>query len=246
MQDIAWITLLGLIAGVAGTGAGGLLALTVHRPKPKLLSLVLGFSAGIMLAIVFGELVPEAFANGGVFWGVMGLLSGVAVLLLLDLLMPHYYMSDCDRANRFVRAGLLLGLGIAMHNFPEGLAIGASYMHEKNLGLVVALIIALHNLPEGMAMAAPMCLGRVRASHVIGATALAGLPMGIGALVGGAAGQVSPHIVALALGFAAGAMLYVTSDELMPNAQELAGGGHSATFGVVLGGIVGILLSLLS
>jgi ZIP family zinc transporter len=128
-----------------------------------------------------------------------------------------------------------------MHNLPEGIAIGASYVASPALGFTLALTIALHNIPEGIAMACPLCAGGMRLRWILLYTAMAGLPMGLGAFIGASLGFISPLFLSLALGFAAGAMLYIIFGELIPGAQN-SGNGHAGTFGAVFGTVAGILL----
>ncbi len=241
-MQLGMVVLIGLVAGVLGTGGGGLVALLTHRRMKLPLSGLLGVSAGVMLAVVFSELIPEAIEEGGFAFGMGGLLLGVLLMLLLDFVLPHMHMSGSTDANsRFVRVGILMGLGIALHNFPEGLAIGTSLMHDPSLGMTLAVVIAMHNFPEGMAMAIPLSAGQLPALKVWGYTLLAGVPMGLGAFAGGVLGRISPNALALGLGFAAGAMLYITCDELIPGAHEHAE-GHSATFGIVVGVLIGVAI----
>ena len=242
-MELGMIVLVGLAAGVLGTGSGGLLAILSHRRMKMSLGTLLGLSGGVMLAVVFYELIPEALEEGGFLVGMSGLLLGVALMLMIDVLLPHVHLSGNEDKGRagFVRTGMLLGMGIALHNLPEGLAIGTSLVHDESLGLTLAAVIALHNLPEGMAMAIPLSAGRLSPLKVWGYTLLAGLPMGVGALFGGMFGRISPMVLSIGLGFAAGAMLYITCDELIPGAQEHAK-GHSATFGLVVGVLIGLAL----
>ncbi|AEE91001.1 Zinc/iron permease [Tepidanaerobacter acetatoxydans Re1] len=246
-MEVLNITLKGTLAGVFGTGLGGLLIVLLGKPRKTVLSSVIALSGGIMLSVVFSDLLPEAIKMGGPFSAFIGLLMGVVFLLLLDLYLPHCHFQsgtdgDCKQA-RYMRASILIGLGIAMHNFPEGLAIGAGYAASEELGLSLTFIIGLQNVPEGMAMAGPMKAGFLSNLSILLWTALAGVPMGIGAFCGALAGGVSSLILSLSLGFAAGAMLYVVFDELLPEADELSK-GHSATFGAILGIIIGLMVSL--
>ncbi|HED24776.1 MAG TPA: ZIP family metal transporter [Firmicutes bacterium] len=242
MNEILRITLIGLAAGVVGTGSGTIIALFVKNPGKAMLGFILGFAGGIMLAIVLNDLLPEAVDAGNFVTAFSGLLVGAVFILLLDLKMPHFHFFETtEELTRFIRTGTILGLGIAMHNLPEGIAIGASYVASPALGFTLALTIALHNIPEGIAMACPLCVGGMRVRWILLYTAMAGLPMGLGALIGSSLGAVSPLFLSLSLGFAAGAMLYIIFGELIPGAQD-SGRGHAGTFGAVFGTIAGILL----
>jgi len=244
MPTVLAATIIGMVAGVGGTGLGGLVSSVFRCVSSRVFSVILGFSAGVMLAVVGFDLMPEAIDAGGLEFAILGIVAGVFLISMLDRL-PHTHFLATDReSSRFIKAGVIVGLGIAMHNLPEGLAIGAGYYSDEALGIGLGLVIAVHNFPEGMAMACPMILGGMRPSRVIAATALAGLPMGIGALLGAILGAMSPAWLSISLGFAAGAMLFVTCDELIPDAQELAH-GHSGTYGIVAGVVAGIIFTSL-
>lgn len=243
ISTILIVSLIGLLVGTIGTGLGGAVALLFRRPGEGTLSLMLALSAGLMLAVVFMDLAAEAFRVAPFFWGAAGIVTGVAFIACLDLVLPHFHGAGGEgEGTRYLRTGLLLGLGIAMHNLPEGLAIGAGYAHAQSLGAGIAILIGLQNLPEGVAMSVPLCMGGVCRRRVLGASILAGVPMGLGALLGIAFGALSPKILALALGFAGGAMLYITCDEMIPEAQRQAK-GHSGTFGIVAGAVIGMAIS---
>ncbi len=242
MNEILSITLIGLAAGVLGTGSGTLIALFVRNPSRATLSFILGFAGGIMLAIVLTDLLPEAVEAGTFFSAFSGLLFGAIFILLIDRRLPHFHFFEtADELTRYIRTGTILGLGIAMHNLPEGIAIGASYAASPALGFALAVTIALHNIPEGIAMACPLCAGGMRLRWILIYTAVAGVPMGIGAFIGASLGFISPFVLSLALGFAGGAMLYIIFGELIPEAQN-AGKGHAGTFGALFGTIAGFIL----
>lgn len=247
-------TVIGFLAGILGTGAGGVLALWFDLRGQKSLSFLLAASGGVMISISLVELVPEAIEVGSKGWAAVGLLLGTLSLFVLDMLLPHTHNAlvragkgrergayHGQRMTKLVSMGLLIGLGIAIHNVPEGLAIGAAYAHEKSLGAGVAFLIAAQNVPEGMAMAVPLKAGKVRMLDVILYTMAAGLPMGLGALAGAAFGAISPPFLSISLGFAAGAMMYVVSDELIPEAH-LCGSEQYPTIGLVTGIFIGIIV----
>jgi zinc transporter, ZIP family len=242
VENTLMITLIGLGAGVIGTGSGAIIALFVKSPSKAMLGFILGFAGGIMLAIVLTDLLPESIESGSFISAIAGLLLGALFILFLDLKIPHFHLFETtEELARFIRTGTILGLGIAMHNLPEGIAIGASYIASPSLGFTLAFTIALHNIPEGIAMACPLCAGGMRLRWILFYTAMAGLPMGLGAFIGASLGSISPLILSVSLGFAGGAMLYIIFGELIPGAQN-SGSGHAGTFGAVFGTIAGILL----
>jgi len=246
MSVIMVATLVGFMAGGLGSLGGGLVTVALGRFGEKWLSMMMGFSAGIMIAVVCFDLMPEAIHAGSMSLGLMGLLLGAISLLLVDLYIPHSHGTSEEKTKtaKFLRAGVLLAIGMTMHSIPEGLAVGAGYAIDNLHGLKLAVLIGIQKLPEGMAVCTPIMLGGVKRFKSLGCTVAAGLPVGIGAFIGVVAGNMSPLALSLSLGFAAGAMLFITCDSLIPDAQELAS-GHSATISMVVGVITGIFISSL-
>lgn len=244
MRYLLLVTLVGLLSGVIGTAGGGLAVVFVRKIENRLLGILLGVSAGIMASISFMELIPEAIEEGTIFSAVFGIMIGIFIIGFLDLKFPHRHFSFSKDGNtkkgRYLKTGILLSIGIALHNLPEGVAIGTSMMVSFQVGLSIAVLMAIHNFPEGMAVGAAMCVGGVKASKVIGIAALAGVPMGIGAFIGGLLGGVSDWALSVSLGFAAGAMLYIVFDELIPDAHRKAK-GHYAIGGILAGILIGII-----
>jgi zinc transporter, ZIP family len=137
--------------------------------------------------------------------------------------------------------GILLGVGIGVHNFPEGVALGTTYIACKALSnwLSLALLMAIHNIPEGMVVAAAFKLGKVKRLRIILALVCVEIPMALGGTVGAFLGQLSPFMVSFALSFAGGAMILLVGKELLPMAKKLAG-----FFWVGSGFAVGILMGI--
>ena len=245
MNTVISSTLLGFVVGIVGTGAGGVAAIMLKRPSRRFMGTVLGLAGGLMIAIVCFELLPEAFEMAGLTTGIAGIILGVVLVTIIDLLVPDRDFTQRNiRDWGYIRAGIILGLGIAVHNFPEGLAIGSGLAVDLRLGLSLALAIGFHNMPEGLAMAMPMMIGGYSRARVLVATVIAGVPMGFGAFVGMLLGEISPQLVSLCLSFAGGTMLYITCGELIPKSQNVYRGRASA-FGIILGIIAGIALSAL-
>ena len=247
--DIIHATFVGALSGVLGTGAGGLLILLVNFGAGAGLSFLLAASGGIMISISLMELIPEAVEVGSKGWAALGLLLGVIILFVLDMVLPHAHSSLVVRAKSGVyhgksRLNLPACIGLESRcTICRRISHRCSYAHQQSLGLGVALIIALHNIPEGMAMAVPLRAGGMGRGSVVLSTMLAGLPLGVGAFLGAWVGQVSPTVLSVCLGFAAGAMMYVVSDELIPEAHFCARGEYP-TIGLVAGILLGVLLTL--
>lgn len=238
------VTGYGLAAGILGTGLGGAIAYFLPKPKPAAYSTALGLAAGIMLSIIFLELTVESLAITNLSITTLGLVLGLFSFLLLDSRIPHHHPvlaeNHRDKSDECFRKGTLLAIGIALHNIPEGLAIGAGYAASEHMGFVLALVIGLHNIPEGMVVALPMKAAGKDYHGLIAAIA-AGAPMGIGALIGASIGNISPFFLGISLSYAAGAMLYIVCDELIPDAFSNTE-GHGAILGIGIGVILGLLL----
>lgn len=238
MQDLFIISALAGLATALGAG----LVIVVGKPSTKLLSLMLGFAAGVMLAVITLELLPEAIELGGIYNAVLGFLVGVALLYLLDLYIPHLHIG-CNgnpQQQQLLRVGYLIFLGIAAHNLAEGLAIGAGLFASHSLGVAIAIAIALHNIPEGMATAVPLSMGGMGKLKLLGLMVVAGLMTAVGALIGGFAFQQAANLVGASLGLAAGAMFYIVGDELIPQARCYH--HHHANLGLVAGFLLGVFL----
>ncbi len=231
------------VVGIIGTGAGGLIVACLGTPTKRTLSFLLGLAGGVMVSVVAFDLMPEAFETGGTAVSLAGFLAGCAATMAIDLILPHMHHVSADRASsKLARAAVVVAVGIAMHNIPEGLAVGAGLTAGTHIGVQVALMIFLHNVPEGVAVAGPLkALGR-GAFAIIIATCQAGAPTLVGGLIGALIGGVSPAVLAACMSFAAGAMLFITFDELIPDSQQLAV-NHSGTLGAVAGVIANIVIS---
>lgn len=247
-NTILQITLIGLISGVLGTALGGLFGVILNISKGNRLSVIMGFAAGIMMTIVFLELVEETIKMNLAEWGVIGLAVGVVVFLIIDLVIPHHHPHSQDgMSSTYLKKGTLMTLGIGLHNLPEGLAIGAGFAASQDLGFTLAIVIAIHNIPEGLAVATPLIMANISRFKVLLITAAAGFPMAVGALVGVLIGNISPVFLAASLGFAGGAMLYIVCDELIPDAYNIARSEHYPIMGILFGVVIGtILISLVS
>ncbi len=141
-----------------------------------------------------------------------------------------------------LRTGLLVGLGIAIHNTPEGIAVGAGYAHTPSFGIFIATAITLHNIPEGVATALPLYKSGMSKRRAAGFAFLSGLTEPIGALLAGLVLTTFNALIPAALAFAGGVMVFITLDELIPMARE-HGHQHYTAIGIILGAVFVFILS---
>ncbi len=141
-----------------------------------------------------------------------------------------------------LQSGVLLAIGITIHNLPEGIAVGAGYMHMPQFGMFIALAILLHNIPEGIATALPLCQGGLRRRDAFLVAVLSGLAEPLGALAAASFLMNFQFLIPGSLAFAGGVMMFITLDELIPVARE-HGHQHSVAAGIILGSIFVFLLS---
>lgn len=244
MEHLIKVTIVGLVSGLAGTSIGGLMAFFVNRLTNRLLSTILEFSAGLMTSIVCFELIPQAFDLGGIPLTFIGIFSGIlGVLLIESLIQKSPKLKKGNRNSGLLRTGIMVGIGIALHNFPEGLAVGSGFEASVSLGLTITAAIILHDIPEGIAIAVPMRAGGVSRKRAFMYTVLSGLPMGLGALLGALLGEISQQFISGCLGFAGGAMLYIVFAELVPESKKLYL-GRLSSLGNIFGFICGIIISV--
>ncbi|HEY8463306.1 MAG TPA: hypothetical protein VIM29_04670 [Bacillota bacterium] len=223
-MSIVVAALIGLVAGISGTLLGGLL-ICYFGSSLSQQSFLLGISGGIMAAVVLFDLWPEALHHGSILSTMVGVFFGWLLIVKFELalnLIPGYRRRNYAR---FVKLGVLLGVGIGSHNFPEGVALGTTYAVSRNVWdwLGLALLMAAHNIPEGMVMASAFKLGKVRFTKIIFLLFAVELPMAVGGSCGALLGGISGVMVSTSLGFAGGAMLILVFRDLLPLAKQLAG-----------------------
>jgi len=225
-------------AGLA-TGIGALPVFFCRSASPKLLDGLLGFSAGIMLGATSFSLVLPSIRLGGLWVASMGVMSGGAFLGLANRLIPHIHnFSGAEGLPLSFSRVWLFVLAITIHNFPEGLSVGAGFGRgELGEGLGLAMGIGFQNMPEGMAVAFALLRERYSPFRAFGYATLTGLVEPIGGLLGVTIVTLAQSLLPWGLAFAGGAMLFVISNEIIPETHR---GGHplEATFGVLSGFVV--------
>lgn len=247
MSGILKTTLLGLFFGTFGTTIGGILGIVIKRNSNKFLSFILSFASGLMMSIICFDLIPEALGISSIYSIIFGILIGIVSMIFCDIIVQSKFNKKEEKyksKNDLLRTGIIVSIGLAIHNFPEGLAIGSGFEASLRLGMGLAIAICLHDIPEGISMAVPMKNGGMKKSKVIFYVLLSGITTGIGAFFGAIIGSISETVIATCLSFAAGAMLYIVSGELIPESNKLYK-GRMSSIGNMIGFIIGIFATAL-
>ena len=231
--------------GVGGaTVFGTVLGFLFKNISHKFSDIILSFAAGVMLAAaVMGLVLPSLEYGGkyGIFYTVTGVFAGALCVNLFDKLVPHLHrLSGVDQEShpadtQKLNKVLLFVTAIAIHNLPEGIAAGVGFGSGNNAeALTVAGGIALQNIPEGMVIVGPMLAAGMKPSRTFLIAAATGIVEVLGTLLGFFAVSLSTAILPFALAFAGGTMLYVISDEMIPETHA-HGSERGATYSLLVG-----------
>lgn len=241
MNNIGVISFYGLIFGIVGTTLGGILGSFISLKSNKSLGFILEFAAGLMTAVICFDLIPETLNISNVSVCIIGIFIGIITMIFCNNIVDKIYSNQKKlKRNTLLKTGIIIAIGLAVHNFPEGLAIGAGFEASNSLGFKLAIAIALHDVPEGISIALPLKNGGSSKLKSIIITTLSGLTTGLGAFFGAIVGNISPILIGISLAFAAGAMLYIVSCELIPESKSIYK-GRFASLGNILGILVGII-----
>ena len=189
MNGIAEIGILGLIFGMIVTTFGGIIGAFLDINSNKFVSFILEIAAGLMTSVICFDLIPESIEYSGITGVILGIFLGVCMMFFCNDFVNRKISrkSNIKLAKNsnidLLKVGLIVGIGLAIHNFPEGLAIGSGFEASEKLGLSLAIAICFHDVPEGLAMAIPLKQGGFGKVKVIIYTAISGISTGIGALV---------------------------------------------------------------
>lgn len=235
--------ILGFVFGGIGTGLGGLLSILIYKPSDRLVSGILSYAAGIMIAVTSFELMPEAYKIGGFFIVTLGLALGLLIVFAAKDMVPADRLKQYKgKKLSYIKMSIIIIISLSLHNFPEGVAVGSSYVYSGDLGIKIGILIAAHDIPEGISVGIPLILAGLSPVYVLLLTLLTGLPTALGAVFGAWVGGLSDYFIAFCLSAAASSMLYVSANELIPEAYILHRGKSSSVF-LLLGFMTGCYLS---
>lgn len=145
------ISLLGLFFGTIGTTLGGIIGIFLKKNSNKFLSFILSFASGLMLAVICFDLIPEAIEISSIYSTVLGIILGIVIMMICDSVVQSKFNTQkiASKQAGLLKTGIIVGIGLALHNIPEGLAIGSGFDSSTELGFSLAIAICLHDIPEG-------------------------------------------------------------------------------------------------
>ena len=257
--NVGLALLLTALAGLS-TGIGSVIGLIVGRPKPSFLAVALGFSAGVMIYISFAELLRTGIDEIGFGAANLAFFAGMGFIALVDRLVPHEHghedghehgAAEPDGAGArpaVMRVGMITALGIAIHNFPEGMVVfGSAAGGDVALGVAIAVAVAIHNIPEGIAVSVPIFYATGSRRKAFTYSLLSGVSEPVGALIGYAIllPFISPTLMSGLRSGVAGIMVYISLDALLPLAHRY-GQEYVVITGIVAGmGVMAFSLFML-
>lgn len=200
---------------------GTVIALCLKNISKKVLAVILGFAAGIMLSMTTSDLLPVALSHGSVLYCALGILLGVGLMIVIDkffFTVDRFKGTDTD--NNYMKIGLFIAASVALHNLPEGIALGAGFEVAHEIGFAMALAIALHNVPEGIGIGAPLKLAKMKPVYIFLVALVVALFTLVGTLISFLFTNMTGNMLAVFMGFSAGSMLYIISDELIPEGHK--------------------------
>lgn len=228
---VALLTTLGSLPGLLGV-----------RISDKGIDIGLSFSAGVMIVASFTSLLLPAIEIGtGFLPVVLGFLCGTFLIMMLDYFLPHeHFVKGYEgpvHLRSKVKTAWLVALAIIIHNFPEGMAIGASTAFDLKEGVLMAIAIGIQDMPEGFAVAFPIAVVRKKARLALLVSLLSGLSETLMSVITALLASVFSSLLPFFLSLAAGAMIYVVSHEIIPETHR-KGHARSSTLGLILGFLI--------
>lgn len=225
------------VVSLLGTLIGSSIGLLIKKPSRRLLGVLIGFAAGIMLSVVVFDLIPECIKKWSFYSTIITIIIGIAIITFTDKLTSK----GNKHSNKHLQIALLTAIGLMLHNFPEGIIMGCGFIVGGSLGVKMCILIAVHDIPEGIAVAAPMVASRVDPIKIFIYTALTALPTAFGATIGIFIGGISESVLGTSLGLASGIMLYVVCGKMIPEANAIWS-GVTSTLGILLGFLLGLAM----
>lgn len=236
--------IISLLSGVIGITLGVIFAYIIANRGRRFEAALSGFTGGLMLSIIYIDVLPEAFNHAGLWLSLLGIFIGVIILLWIEGIIDKKLTKNHTKQlkNSYLKTAMLISIALAFHNIPEGIAIGSLLSYSLHKGLKFGMIITIHNIPEGMMIAIPMKKSDISIIKNIFISFAISLFMGIGGFIGCILSSVSNVFMAISLGVAAGIMLYITCSEILIKCSN-KWKGRSVIISLIIGTLIGIIIS---
>ncbi|MEM1896386.1 MAG: ZIP family metal transporter [Ignisphaera sp.] len=253
LDSVSEPILLVLINGsivMGATSLGSLTAFFGYKLSDRYLDLSLGFAAGIMIVASFSSLIMPAIEEGLYIDVGLGIALGILLILLLDKVLPHEHESvgyeGLERFREKIRKAWLVALAMIIHNIPEGLAVGVATIYSPYLGLATAIAIGLQDVVEGMATSLPLASAEGKRLKAVAIGIMSGVIELLATFGGAALATLSRIFLGIGMGLAAGAMIYVVVEEILPEIfHRQARNRRIATLGFIIGFYAMLYLDIL-
>ncbi|MFA5143712.1 MAG: ZIP family metal transporter [Candidatus Omnitrophota bacterium] len=240
------IVLIGTLASIAAGSAtilGAFPVFFIRKVSDKLLDTLMGFAAGVMLSVTFFGLITPAIKTGGIWKTSFGILLGALFLIIMEKAIPHVHRVTGMKGPHVHLGKLwLFILAITIHNFPEGLTVGVGFAGGNyNTGFVLAVGIGIQNIVEGLAVAVSFFRATNKLMKAFLVASFTCVVEPVGGFLGISILSIAKPLIPYGMAFAAGAMLFVTVEELIPETHS-RGNVRESTIGIILGAVVMMLL----
>lgn len=235
------VGLIALVAEGVGVAIGILLLYIFNIKNKRMIGMLFGATSGIMIAIICFDILPEALQANANLLVVLGAGIGICLGLLLGDFTELMRQKISIFNSKMAGTAFILLLGIAIHNIPEGFALGTLAISAPEALSKFALVICLHSIPEAIAIAIPLKASGTKKKLIFMIPLLLGSIMGIGAIIGFLLSQIAESFIAVALGIAAGIILYIVCEELLPESRKVWN-GRMTTVATIIGILIGMFL----
>lgn len=237
-NKIILIVTLASLFSLMGTMLGASIGVIIRKPSRKTIANINGVASGLMLSIIMLDLIPESIKNIGFFYTIVFCVLGIAVIMIID-----FFSGDQGSlfSNTHTKVAFMAAVALMIHNFPEGIIMGAGFLSNTNLGIKMSVLIAIHDIPEGIAVSAPLMAAKVKPSKIMIYAFITAFPTVIGAWSGMYIGKLSNCILGECLGFTSGIMMYVVFAQMIPESLKLWKGKSvvvSIFWGIILGLVI--------
>lgn len=242
-NTILIIGIFSAVVSLIGTMIGAFIGVSLKNPTEKLLGTLLAMATGIIISIIFLELIPESIEHIGFLRSLIVIIIGIGIIYIIDQMIKVASDNGNIAPTRInhTKVAILMALGLMMHNFPEGIIMGFGFVKGSDLGLKMSVLISIHDIPEGVAIAAPLIAAGKKPFRILWYSFLVAFPTVIGAWIGIIMNSISSTFLGYSIAFASGIMIYVAFGQMLPESNELSRSYTNAMW-IIVGIIFGFVM----